>query len=173
MLYFSETMLFSVQSSSAKEFNFDFCINMQSSVLFWSQLMTCSLHVSLLFDLSIKLLSELMILSSVLMNFRFAVDFGLREREKFQFSTFNLQRSHLWSYWVEWELVLIVRLYSITWQLIWYIICFDRSLSLLSRFFLTQLKFSCLRSKLLKSEQWEISLVLNCESAAREKTISR
>jgi len=57
--------------------------------------MTCSLHVSLLFDLSIKLLSELMILSSVLMNFRFAVDFGLREREKFQFSTFNLQRSHL------------------------------------------------------------------------------
>ncbi len=52
--------------------------------------MTCSFHVSLLFDLPIKLLSELMILSSVLMNFRFAVDFDLREREKFQFSIFDL-----------------------------------------------------------------------------------
>jgi len=57
--------------------------------------MTCSFRVSLLFDLSIKLLSELMILSSALMNSRFAVDFGLREREKFQFSIFDLQRSHL------------------------------------------------------------------------------
>jgi len=91
--------------------------------------MTCSFHVSLLFNLSIKLLSELMILSSVLMNFRFAADFDLREREKFRFSIFDLQRSHLWSYWVEWELVLIVRLCSITCRSIWYIICFDRSLS--------------------------------------------
>jgi len=57
--------------------------------------MTCSFRVSLLFDLSIKLLSELMILSSALMNSRFAADFGLREREKFQFSIFDLQRSHL------------------------------------------------------------------------------
>ena len=91
--------------------------------------MTCSLHVSLLFDLSIKLLSELMILSSALMNSRFVVDFDLREREKFRFSIFDLQRSHLWSYWVEWELVLIIRLCSITCRSIWYIICFDRSLS--------------------------------------------
>jgi len=45
--------------------------------------MTCSFRVSLLFDLSIKLLSELMILSSALMNSRFAADFDLREREKF------------------------------------------------------------------------------------------
>ncbi len=91
--------------------------------------MTCSFHVSLLFDLSIKLLSELMILSSALMNSRFVVDFDLRKREKFWFSIFDLQRSHLWNYWVEWELVLIVRLCSITCRLIWYIICFDRSLS--------------------------------------------
>ncbi len=90
---------------------------------------TCSFRVSLLFDLSIKLLSELMILSSALMNSRFAVDFGLRERGKFWFSIFDLRRSHLWSYWVEWELVLIVRLCSITCRSIWYIICFDRSLS--------------------------------------------
>ncbi len=83
MLYFSETMLFPVRPSSAKEFDFDFCVSTQSSVLFWSRLMTCSLRVSLLFDLSIKLLSELMILSSALMNSRFAADFGLRGREKF------------------------------------------------------------------------------------------
>jgi len=70
-----------------------------------------------------------MILSSALMNSRFAADFGLREREKFRFSIFDLRRSRLWSYWVEWELVLIVRLCSITWRSIWYIICFDRSLS--------------------------------------------
>jgi len=50
-------------------------------------LMTCSFRVSLLFDLSIKLLSELMILSSALMNSRFAADFDLRERGKFQFAT--------------------------------------------------------------------------------------
>ena len=118
-----------MQSSSAKKFDFDFCISTQSSVLFWSRLMTCSFHVSLLFDLSIKLLSELMILSSALMNSRFAADFGLREREKFRFSIFDLRRDHLWSYWVEWELVLIVRLCSIACQSIWYIICFDRSLS--------------------------------------------
>ena len=129
MLYFSEIMLFSVRFLSAKEFNFDFCISMQSSVLFWSQLMTCSFHVSLLFNLSIKLLSELMILFSVLMNFRFAVDFDLRKREKFRFSIFDLRRNHLWSYWVEWELVLIVWLCSITCQSIWYIICFNKSLS--------------------------------------------
>ena len=104
---------------------------MQSSVLFWSRLMTCSFHVSLLFDLSIKLLSKLMILSSALMNFRFVVDFDLREREKFQFSIFDLRRSHLWSYWVEWELVLIVQLCSITYRSIWYIICLGRSLSIL------------------------------------------
>ncbi len=91
--------------------------------------MTCSFHVSLLFDLSIKLLSELMILSSALMNSCFVADFGLRKREKFRFSIFDLRRSHLWSYWVEWELVLIVRLCSVTCQSIWYIICFDRSLS--------------------------------------------
>ncbi len=90
--------------------------------------MTCSFCVSLLFNLSIKLLSELMILSSALMNSRFAVDFGLRKREKFQFSIFDLRHSHLWSYWVEWELVLIVWLCSITCQSIWYIICFDKSL---------------------------------------------
>jgi len=90
-------------------------------------------HVSLLFDLSIKLLSELMILSSALMNFRFAADFDLRKREKFQFSIFDLRRSHLWSYWVEWELVLIVQLCSITCQSIWYIICFNRSLSSIFR----------------------------------------
>jgi len=57
--------------------------------------MTCSFRVSLLFDLSIKLLSELMILSSALMNSRFAADFGLRGRGKFQFSIFDLRRSHL------------------------------------------------------------------------------
>ncbi len=90
--------------------------------------MTCSFHVSLLFNLSIKLLFELMILSSALMNSRFVADFDLRKREKFQFSIFNLQRSHLWSYWVEWELVLIIRLCFITCWLIWYIICFNRSL---------------------------------------------
>ncbi len=90
---------------------------------------TCSFRVSLLFNLSIKLLSELMILSSALMNSRFAVDFGLREREKFWFSIFDLRCSHLWSYWVEWELVLIIRLCSITCWSIWYIICFCRSLS--------------------------------------------
>ncbi len=129
MLYFSETTLFLVRSSSAKEFNFDFCISMQFSVLFWSQLMTCSFHVSLLFDLSIKLLSELMILSSALMKTHFVADFDLREREKFQFSIFNLRCNHLWSYWVEWELVLIIWLCSITCRSIWYIICFDRSLS--------------------------------------------
>ena len=128
MLYFSETTLFSVQSLSTKEFDFNFCISTQSSVLFWSWLMTCSFCVSLLFDLSIKLLSELMILSFALMNSRFAVDFDLREREKFQFSIFDLQRSYLWSYWVEWELVLIVWLCSITCRLIWYIICFDKLL---------------------------------------------
>jgi len=94
MLYFSETMLFSVRSSNAKEFDFDFCVSTQSSVLFWSRLMTCSLRVSLLFDLSIKLLSELMILSSALMNFRFAADFGLREREKFW-----LMYYESWSLW--------------------------------------------------------------------------
>ena len=70
----------------------------------------------------------LMILSSALMNSRFAVDFDLREREKFWFSIFDLRRSHLWSYWVEWELVLIVQLCSITCWSIWYIICFGRSL---------------------------------------------
>ncbi len=86
---------------------------------------TCSFRVSLLFDLSIKLLSELMILSSALMNSRFAADFDLRGRGKFQFSIFDLRRSRLWSYWVEWGLVLIVRLCSITWRSIWYIICFD------------------------------------------------
>ncbi len=123
-MYFSETTLFSVQSSSAKEFNFDFCVSTQSSVLFWSWLMTCSFHVSLLFDLSIKLLSELMILSSALMNSRFVIDFDLREREKFRFSLFDLRRNHLWSYWVEWELVLIVQLCSITCRSIWCIICF-------------------------------------------------
>jgi len=96
-------------------------------------LTTCSFYVSLLFNLSIKLLSELMILSSALMNSRFAVDFDLREREKFRFLIFNLQRSHLWSYWVEWELVLIIRLCSITCRLIWYIICFNRSLSSLNQ----------------------------------------
>ncbi len=37
MLYFSETTLFSVQSLSAKEFNFNFCVSMQSSVLFFIQ----------------------------------------------------------------------------------------------------------------------------------------
>ncbi len=52
--------------------------------------MTCSFHVSLLFDLLIKLLSELMILSSVLMNSRFVVDFDLCKHEKFQFSIFDL-----------------------------------------------------------------------------------
>jgi len=36
-----------------------------------------------------------MILSSALMNSRFAADFSLREREKFHFSIFDLQRSHL------------------------------------------------------------------------------
>jgi len=123
-------LLFSVQSSSAKKFNFNFYVSMQSSVLFWSRLMTCSFHVSLLFDLLIKLLSELMILSSVLMNFRFVVDFNLHKHENIQFSIFDLQHSHLWSYWVEWKLVLIIQLCSITCWLIWYIICFDKLLSL-------------------------------------------
>jgi len=36
-----------------------------------------------------------MILSSALMNSRSVADFGLREREKFQFSIFDLRRSHL------------------------------------------------------------------------------
>ena len=129
MLYFSETTLFSMQSLNTKEFDFDFCVSTQSSVLFWDRLMTCSFRVSLLFDLSIKLLSELMIFSSALMNSRFAVDFGLRKRENFQFSIFDLQRSHLWDYWVEWELVLIVRLCFLTCWLIWYIIRFDELLS--------------------------------------------
>ncbi len=129
MLYFSETTLFSMQSLNTKEFDFDFCVSTQSSVLFWDWLMTCSFRVSLLFDLSIKLLSELMIFSSALMNSRFAVDFGLRKRENFQFSIFDLQRSHLWDYWVEWELVLIVRLCFLTCWLIWYIIRFDELLS--------------------------------------------
>jgi len=57
--------------------------------------MTCFFYVSLLFDLSIKLVSELMTFSSALMNSRFVVDFDLRKREKFQFSIFDLQRSHL------------------------------------------------------------------------------
>jgi len=57
--------------------------------------MTCSFHVSLLFNLSIKLLSELMILSSALMNSRFVIDFDLHKHENFQFSIFNLQHSHL------------------------------------------------------------------------------
>ncbi len=70
-----------------------------------------------------------MILSSALMNSRFVVDFDLRKREKFQFSIFDLRCNHLWSYWVEWELVLIVQLCSITCRSIWYIICFDRLLS--------------------------------------------
>ncbi len=91
--------------------------------------MTCSFHVSLLFNLSIKLLSELMILSFMLINFRFVVNFDLHKHEKFWFSIFDLQHSHLWSYWVEWELVLIIRLCSITCQSIWYIICFNRLLS--------------------------------------------
>ncbi len=42
------TTLFSVWSSSAKEFDFDFCVSTQSSVLFWSRLITCSFRVSLL-----------------------------------------------------------------------------------------------------------------------------
>ena len=125
-----------MQSSSIKEFNFDFCVSTQFSVLFWSRLMTCSFHVSLLFNLSINLLSELMILSSALMNSRFVADFDLRERENFQFSIFNLRRSHLWSYWVEWELVLIIQFCSITCRLIWYIICFNRSLSILMMCFI-------------------------------------
>jgi len=57
--------------------------------------MTCSFHVSLFFDLSIKLLFELMILSSALIKSRFVADFDLREREKFRFSIFDLRRSHL------------------------------------------------------------------------------
>ncbi len=143
MLYFSETMLFSVRSSNAKEFDFNFCVSTQSSVLFWSRLMTCSFRVSLLFDLSIKLLSELMILSFALMNFCFFADFSLREREKFQFSIFDLRRSHLWSYWVEWELILIVRLCSITCWSIWYIICFDKLITC-NIFFCTWFYWVCL-----------------------------
>ena len=96
--------------------------------------MTCSFHVSLLFDLSIKLLSELMILSSALMNSRFAADFGLRKREKFRFSIFDLRCSHLWSYWVEWELVLFIWLCSITCQSIWYTVpCTKSSTALLNQ----------------------------------------
>ncbi len=34
----------------------------------------------------------------LLMNFCSAAHFGLREREKFQFSIFNLRCNHLWSY---------------------------------------------------------------------------
>ena len=115
---------------------------------------TCSFRVSLLFDLSIKLLSELMILSSALMNSRFAVDFGLRERRKFWFSIFDLRRSHLWSYWVEWGLVLIVRLCSITCRSIWYIICFDRSLSS-EHFWVFHEQMSCMiSSKVSVCEVW-------------------
>ncbi len=84
-----------------KRLQFQFHVSMQSSVLFWSWLITCSFHVSLLFNLSVKLLSELMIFSSALMNFRFVVDFDLHKREKFRFSIFDLRCSHLWSYWVE------------------------------------------------------------------------
>jgi len=47
--------------------------------------MTCSLHMSLLFDLLIKLLSEMMILFSALMNHRKKVDFDLCERRNFDF----------------------------------------------------------------------------------------
>jgi len=57
--------------------------------------MTCSLHISLLFDLLIKLLFELMILFSMLMKSRKRVDFDLREREKFRFLVFDLLHSHL------------------------------------------------------------------------------
>ncbi len=96
--------------------------------------MTYSFHVSLLFDLSIKLLSELMIFSSMLINFRFIVDFNLHKHEKFQFSIFDLQHSHLCSYWVEWRLVLIIWLCFITCQSIWYIICFNKLLLLVSSY---------------------------------------
>jgi len=51
--------------------------------------------MSLLFDLLIKLLSELMILSSALMISRLNADFSLREHEKFRFLVFDLRRSHL------------------------------------------------------------------------------
>jgi len=57
--------------------------------------MTCSLCMSLLFDLLIKLLSEMMILLSALMNHQKKADFDLRKHEKFQFLIFDLLRSHL------------------------------------------------------------------------------
>jgi len=50
--------------------------------------MTCSLCMSLLFDLLIKLLSEMMILFSALMNHQKKVDFNLRKCEKFRFFDF-------------------------------------------------------------------------------------
>jgi hypothetical protein len=51
--------------------------------------------MSLLFDLLIKLLSEMMILLSALMNHQKKADFDLRKHEKFQFLIFDLLRSHL------------------------------------------------------------------------------
>jgi len=57
--------------------------------------MTCFLCMSLLFDLLIKLLSELILFFSALMKSWKKVDFDLREHEKFQFSILNLLHSHL------------------------------------------------------------------------------
>jgi len=50
--------------------------------------MTCSLHMSLLFNLLIKLLSEMMILFSALMNHQKKVDFDLYKYKKFRFFDF-------------------------------------------------------------------------------------
>ena len=129
MLYFSETTLFLVRFSSVKESLISIFASARSllccSEIDWWLVFfiwACSLICYSNYDLSWWFFL-------LVMNSCFAVDFGLREREKFRFSFFILRRSHLWSYWVEWELILIVQLCSLTCWSIWYIIRFDKSLS--------------------------------------------
>ncbi len=129
MLYFSETTLFLVRSSNAKESSisiFTSACNLLccSEINWWLVLFiwACSLICYSNYCLSWWFFL-------LVMNSCFIVDFDLHEREKFRFSIFTLQYSHLWSYWVEWELILIIRLCSLTCWSIWYIIRFNKSLS--------------------------------------------
>jgi len=110
--------------------------------------MTCFLCMSLLFNLLIKLLSELMILLSVLMKSWKKVDFDLCKCKKSQFLIFDLLHNYLWSYWVEWELILIVWMCFITCQSIWYIICLSKSLSSSALIFIALIYIQYLFSKI-------------------------
>ncbi len=128
MLYFSETTLFLVQSSSIKEslisiFASAHSLLCCSEIDWWLVLFiwACSLICYSNYCLSWWFFL-------LLMNSCFIVNFDLRKREEFQFSIFILQRSYLWSYWVEWELILIIRLCFLTCWSIWYIIRFNRLL---------------------------------------------